>query len=752
MKIGHQIIMGFLLMSLMVAAVGAYNISRYYESLHRIDQIILTNTREIELTGQLDASIQDMRLAYMVLIMETQLGKHRQHIVQVREKLASNVAAIHVALDSLESVAREQMQFANEGDEEDEISDILELKREVERFDAITGDLNGLLKTALYEQAHRLAEERIAPAVRDVMKISSRLRTDASSEMHAELIETREDMLVNNRISMFIFVGGVFLAIMFGTLLSRRITRNINQLLRVTELLGQGKLSSRSDVTSSDELGQISSAINQMAGGLRSAIVSRDDLAREIEIREQAEQERIKSEARFRTIFEASADTFMLLDSDGFIDCNQATLQMFGCTDREQFLGHHPSEFSPLLQPDGNSSSVAAEERIQEAYMRGSVLFEWTHCRLSGESFLAEVLLTSMPLDGKDILLASVRDITDRKVAERALKESEERIRLLLDSTAEAIYGIDREGKCFLANAACLEMLGYEDFSELDGKNMHELIHHSHVDGSPYAIEDCPVYQALETGKESHVDDEVIWRKNGSCFPVSYWTHPIYKKGRITGSVVAFLDITETIRTKQDLKKSHEYLRNSLEGTVSAVAKAVEARDPYTSGHQKRVAEIAVAIAHEMGLDADRIKGIYLGAVIHDIGKIQTPAEILSKPSRLSDIEYALIQSHAETGYNILKDIAFPWPVALIAWQHHERYNGSGYPQGLKGDEICLEARIVAVADVVEAMTNHRPYRAGLGIERALDEIRLNRGIFYDPEVCDACLKLFTEKDFTTSF
>ena len=179
------------------------------------------------------------------------------------------------------------------------------------------------------------------------------------------------------------------------------------------------------------------------------------------------------------------------------------------------------------------------------------------------------------------------------------------------------------------------------------------------------------------------------------------------------------------------------------------MSRTVEARDPYTAGHQRRVADIASAIAEEMGLIEDQVEGIRLGAIIHDIGKIQSPAEILSKPTKLTEIEYKLIKAHAATGYDILKDIKFPWPVADIAHQHHERMDGSGYPQGLKGNEICIEARIVAVADVLEAISAHRPYRAALGSQIAIKEITENRGTLYDSIVVDACLIAFENNKFS---
>jgi PAS domain S-box-containing protein/putative nucleotidyltransferase with HDIG domain len=345
----------------------------------------------------------------------------------------------------------------------------------------------------------------------------------------------------------------------------------------------------------------------------------------------------------------------------------------------------------------------------------------------------------------------TIQDITERIQGEKAVREREEQIRLLLDSTAEAIYGLDLDGNCTFVNAACLKLLGYDDASELIGKNMHNQIHHTRPDGSHYPVDECRIYHAFREGEGTHVDDEVLWRKDGSSFPVSYWSHTVTKDDQITGCVVTFLDIREQLQARDSLKISHAQLKASLEGTISTITKIVDARDPYTAGHQQRVADLASNIAREMGLDENLIQGVSLGAKIHDIGKINVPAELLSKPTKLSNIEYMLLQSHPQVGYNILKDIEFPWPVADIAHQHHERIDGSGYPQGLKGNEIRLEARIVAVADVVEAMASHRPYRPGLGIDKALDEIMENRGKFYDPIVVDACIRLFKEKGYTLS-
>jgi PAS domain S-box-containing protein/putative nucleotidyltransferase with HDIG domain len=205
------------------------------------------------------------------------------------------------------------------------------------------------------------------------------------------------------------------------------------------------------------------------------------------------------------------------------------------------------------------------------------------------------------------------------------------------------------------------------------------------------------------------------------------------------------LGISEDITER---KQKEEALRKSISGIVQAIALTVETRDPYTSGHQVRVAKLATMMAREMNFSPEQTEGINMAAAIHDIGKISVPAEILSKPSRLSDIEFQLIKIHPEAGYNIVKNIEFPWPIAMIILQHHERINGSGYPKGLKGEEILPETRILSVADVVEAIASHRHYRPAYGIDIALEEISNMKGILYDTAVVDVCLSLFNEKGF----
>jgi len=206
--------------------------------------------------------------------------------------------------------------------------------------------------------------------------------------------------------------------------------------------------------------------------------------------------------------------------------------------------------------------------------------------------------------------------------------------------------------------------------------------------------------------------------------------------------------LVEVKRSQEELQRTAENLRRTLGTTIHAMALTVETRDPYTAGHQRRVADLACAIAREMGVPEERVEGLHAAGLVHDIGKVAIPAEILTKPAKLSSLEYLFIQAHPQQAYDILKDIDFPWPIADIVLQHHERMDGSGYPNGLKGEEILLESRIIAVADVVEAMASHRPYRAAIGLEAALDEIKKNVGRLYDSAVVDACLAVF-EKGFT---
>jgi putative nucleotidyltransferase with HDIG domain len=251
----------------------------------------------------------------------------------------------------------------------------------------------------------------------------------------------------------------------------------------------------------------------------------------------------------------------------------------------------------------------------------------------------------------------------------------------------------------------------------------------------------------LATGQLEPWDFRVV-DKDGRLIFVRSSSRPIYKDGKIVGITALMTDITERKLSEEKLLKSYENLQKTLNDAINTMAKIVETRDPYTAGHQQKVADLSTAIAREMKLEDTRIDQLRMSAIIHDIGKIYIPSDILSRPGKLSDMEFALIKAHAQAGYDIVKGMDFPCAIAQAILQHHERLDGSGYPNQLKGEDTLLEAKILAVADVIEAMAAHRPYRPALGIEKALEEISKNKGRLYDPDVVDACLGLFNSGKF----
>jgi len=239
-------------------------------------------------------------------------------------------------------------------------------------------------------------------------------------------------------------------------------------------------------------------------------------------------------------------------------------------------------------------------------------------------------------------------------------------------------------------------------------------------------------------------------QQNGNSIPVEVFSR-IARSENHNSVLTVVRNITERIRTEEQLRQSSEKLMRAIDGTINSMALISEVRDPYTAGHQQRVAKLATAIARELGLSEEQIEGIRVAGILHDIGKICVPVEILSKPGRLRKSEFNLVKDHAEVGYGLLKTIEFAWPVAEIVLQHHERMDGSGYPNGLSGEDISIEARIMGVADVIESMSSHRPYRPAFNVEKALLEIILNKGVLYDGEVVDACVELFNDKGFEFS-
>ena len=326
---------------------------------------------------------------------------------------------------------------------------------------------------------------------------------------------------------------------------------------------------------------------------------------------------------------------------------------------------------------------------------------------------------------------------TPKKIWRPDVKVSDKGFSAIVKSSPLGIITIDLEGRIRFWNKAAEEILGWQK-DEVIGRSTEVLYQDQHE-----AYEEIR-RRTLKKEIFTSVPVRVV-KKDRSIIQISCSAAAVYdEKKRVVGTVMILFDITVQMELESALKASLEKMGRVVDETVEALASAVESRDLYTAGHQRRVASLACAIAGEMeGIGDDQMKGINTAAILHDIGKLHVPFEILNKPGSLEDIEFAMLKKHPQTAYDILKGIEFPWPVARIVQQHHERLDGSGYPAGLVGDAILPEARIIGVADVVEAMSSHRPYRPGKGIESALEEIHKARGSFYDPEAVDACLSLF---------
>ncbi|MBF0480366.1 MAG: HD domain-containing protein [Desulfovibrionaceae bacterium] len=325
---------------------------------------------------------------------------------------------------------------------------------------------------------------------------------------------------------------------------------------------------------------------------------------------------------------------------------------------------------------------------------------------------------------------------------ESRLIERERLLSTTLESIGEAVLTVDAGGLVQYLNPVGERLLGVSMARAL-GRPLTEIFK---------VQEPCPPDCRVQTyaGNGPRPDCQIMLTGDGQRVFIEKSITPVQaESGHGSGSVLVVRDISARVRAEQALIESLDSLRLSLEATVEALGVASEKRDPYTAGHQRRTALLAQAIAVELGLDPHRIAGVRAAGLLHDIGKISIPAEILTKPAKLTEIEFGIIRTHPLVGYEILKTIPFPWPVADIVLSHHERLNGSGYPRGLSGDAISLEARIMAVADVVEAMSSHRPYRPALGTAKALGEVMGLAGTMFDPDAVKACARLITEKGFS---
>ena len=373
----------------------------------------------------------------------------------------------------------------------------------------------------------------------------------------------------------------------------------------------------------------------------------------------------------------------------------------------------------------------------------------WRRARMSEPAMTQEEMLREISVLKRRNLELEQSEAERRRV-EKALKDSESKYQFLAERMADVVFTLDLNLSTTYVSPSIERMLGYTPEERMVQPVDQQLTRKSQI-----LVFETMIAE-LDREKEKSVDPDrsltlelEYYHKNGSIRCLATYIRGIRDgEGNLTGFYGSHHDVTDRRKAEEDLRKSVGQLRRAMQTTIQVLGLVAETKDPYTAGHQKRTTDLARAVATEMGLPPEQIEGIRMAGVIHDIGKISLPTEILSKPTKLSAIEFSLIKQHARQGYEILKEVESPWELAEMVYQHHERIDGSGYPRGLKGDEILIESRILAVADVVESMASHRPYRAALGIDAALAEIVKNRGILYDPTVVDVCLKLFREKGY----
>lgn len=310
----------------------------------------------------------------------------------------------------------------------------------------------------------------------------------------------------------------------------------------------------------------------------------------------------------------------------------------------------------------------------------------------------------------------------------------------LLDFASDAIFLLDLSGKFTYINEAGIRLAEYpkEDLLGTTGSQLNDPVYNNIV--LAHKQELMEQGETIFEASGVHADGTLYYVEVHSRIVEFHGTKYIFNAAR---------DITQRKETELALQESYTKLKKTLDGFIDTIAIISETRDPYTAGHQRQVSKLAHAIAEELNLDKNTCESIRIAGILHDIGKLSIPAEILSKPGKLSTAEFSIIKRHPEVGQNILKTSEFPWPICGIVSQHHERLDGSGYPKGLKNNDICLAAKIIAVADVVEAMASHRPYRPALGMDAALDEVIKNRGTKYDVDAVDACVRLVNEKRFS---
>lgn len=432
-------------------------------------------------------------------------------------------------------------------------------------------------------------------------------------------------------------------------------------------------------------------------------------------------------------VLEVCEAPIIVLDQDGnVVRFNRASQELTGCT---------PAEVSgkPLWETILPQEEMAAAKTALETVRGGESLHRADFSILSKKGSRRLISWNLKLVDegqaaGRFVVMSGV-DIQEQRHVEVALERAAREWRATFDSIGDPVCLLDSEGRVVRCNTAMQNLLGVP-FDQIIGRPCRDLLQE--------ATDGATSYPAMQVQESLHREvGELAF--GDRLFTVM--VDPVLDgEGRLTGSVHLMTDITERRRLDEELKRSHEKVQRVLEGTIQAMAVSVEIRDPYAAGHRRRVAKLACDIGNKMDLPQSQIDGLHLAGLVHDIGKVVIPLEILSKPGNLSSVEQSIVARHSNVGFDILKSIEFPRPVAQIVAQHHERIDGSGYPQGLTGTDILLEARILGVADVVDAMTSHRPHRQALSIDEVMAELQAKRGIAYDAGVVDACMAFFEDE------
>lgn len=448
-----------------------------------------------------------------------------------------------------------------------------------------------------------------------------------------------------------------------------------------------------------------------------------------------------RSERRFKEVFESSPTPMVIYKLPGraIVNINQSF---------ERWLGYKKEE---IASDDEWYAKVYADPiireqirnrwpvDIQDAKLHGKIIYT-PEAVLRAKDGSSVISTTTMTVVNGDVVVAWT-DLTEIRKKEGALVKSAANFKSMIEQSAAGIY-VRRDAKFVYVNPRYCKILGYES-DELLGREIYQF-----TTSDPENLKKIRnAWAALDTGREDVTYTVPVRRKDGVMLTLELHAKRIDWDGAPADIVLAD-DVTEREYQKERIARYVKQLEGSMQATLEAVSNMVEMRDPYTAGHERRVGIIACDIAREMGWPDERSEPLKMIGLVHDIGKISIPAELLTKPSVLTALEMALIRSHAQASYEILKDVPFPIPVAEIIWQHHERIDGSGYPLGLKGDAILPEARILAVADTLESMSSHRPYRPAKGIDAALKEIEDQRGTLYDTDVVDATLRLLRQKNY----